>query len=210
MSKETTEAKNLGVALACALRGISPSELSKCAGYVEHCDNNPGTAKILVKAASLLFRVDAMMTGDATSPYEQLYLNLEKKSSISPVLIEKFVTPVMDTFSAYAYREKDEDMRKEAANLLTGSLITSTAGRALGSVPAALKTLLAASALGGGAVGSLAWLLNKDSTEDDAVIEAKRMQTKHFNSLTKDLKSRLRAKGVSLEDEKKESSPYIR
>jgi hypothetical protein len=67
--------------------------------------------------------------------------------------------------------------------------------------PEALRWLIGLSAAGGAGLGSLAWLMRRDSRENDEEIEALEEKRKYYNQLAADIKSRLDDKAESILNE---------
>ncbi len=62
--------------------------------------------------------------------------------------------------------------------------------------PALLRSLLAASAVGGGAAGSLYWLANRHSREDSNDLEGMKQKLDYYNGLTGDITDELHSRGL--------------
>lgn len=177
-----------GVKIACALRQVSPNDVLRKAAFVDTALADLTIQTALCKVASHIFE----RAGMTYTPEYILYSKLSNMPcTLTQYSTEKFLVPVVKTLQKAASVAYEIGMEKVAAGFMLPSIVAKLVGRTAATTPEVLRLLSIIGIGGGAAAGSLAWLLNRDSTQDETDVEAKLKQAEHYKQIAKDLQKRL-------------------
>lgn len=177
-----------GVKIACANLGITPGDVVRHSAFSDALLNDESAQKDICKVAAGIFAAADM----ADSVEYNLFDVMSKSASkLSTVSVEKFIVPVLKSLEKQAKVVHEELMEKSASPSILGGLLAKTVGAGTSVVPELYKLYALLGAGAGTATGALTWYLNRDANQDDADIEAKEEQAKHYTQIAKDIKKRL-------------------
>jgi hypothetical protein len=172
-----------GQSLAIAMLGESPVDCQKVAAVIEYFDK-PGSdygrfQKLTCKLAANVYR--------AAGREDAFGCHLLDK--IATTRWNEEYTPYYEA-ALFAFGEE-----AKASNALASGaagLLKNIGLGAVANTPNTLMTIAALSALGGGSVGSLAWLANRGATKDDADTETTRQRAIQYENLAARIDQELR------------------
>lgn len=178
-----------GVKIACANMGIKPEEVVRHSAFSDAILRDETAQKDICKVAAGIFAAADM----EDSVEYNLYNIMSKSASVlNPVSVEKFIVPVVKALHKQANIVHEELMEKSAAPSVLGGLLAKTVGVGTSAIPELYKLYALLGAGAGTATGALTWYLNRDANQDDADIEAKEEQARHYKQIAKDIKKRLK------------------
>lgn len=182
-----------GLALGCAVHGISAAALRKKASLAHTCANDLTFQKAIAKVAETIFTKSGEEFEKSAAIYNAIANSPEPLSTPTQ---EMFLTPVLETLAKAA--RQDEFVKESSFGLgsITGPIkdIISSAGSLVGGAQEGLYRLALLGLIGGGAGGVLANVASRHMREDSAKAEAKREQAKHYRRIAEDLQKRIDAK----------------
>lgn len=178
-----------GVNFACAMLNTSSNEAVRSKHYNDTIFEDPTMQHNLCKVACSVLNYTDDSYNVPLHLYNNLLLNLEKGYILTKEASENLLGPVVEALGSYAFRNDSKIMEKKAVVSETMSLIEAIA-----------KSGLAIGGIAGGSIGSLAWLLNRNSNMVDEEIDAKREQAKHYREIARDIQERLKAKQEDLKE----------
>ena len=94
--------------------------------------------------------------------------------------------PELDRYYDIALRGLAAGGIDKMASALPG-ILASGVGKGVALTPDIVKTMIGAGIGTGAAAGSLYWLANRDTEEDDAKVEALRAKIRHYRQITKNI-----------------------
>ena len=163
---------DVGIVAACVANGINPSDFVQIQGFRRGLEKSAEAADLGRMVAGLAHDV-LLEAGEGELIETHIYGELAKSASWSDMHFE-LVAPV--------YRALDTVMRameKQAAE--GGGGLLSEAG----------KWVVGGGMLGGGALGSLYWLLNRQATTDDAHSESLQSRTDLYKRMAREIRQEL-------------------
>lgn len=178
-----------GVNFTCAMLNLDSTEAIKSKYYNDTILEDPTMQYNLCKVACSVLNYADNVSSFPIHLYNNLLVNMEKGCTLTKEASEHILGPVIEALGSYAFRTDSEVMEKKAVVSETMSLIEAIA-----------KSGLAIGGIAGGSIGSLAWLLNRNSSLADEEIDAKREQAKHYREIARDIQERLKAKQEDLKE----------
>lgn len=178
-----------GVNFTCAMLNLDSTEAIKSKYYNDTILEDPTMQYNLCKVACSVLNYADNVSSFPIHLYNNLLVNMEKGYTLTKEASEHILGPVIEALGSYAFRTDSEVMEKKAVVSETMSLIEAIA-----------KSGLAIGGIAGGSIGSLAWLLNRNSSLADEEIDAKREQAKHYREIARDIQERLKAKQEDLKE----------
>lgn len=168
-----------GVFLACAARGIAPTDFVRMQTKQAAVEDSPVMQSAILKIASSIFHAAGEgFEGDAAM-YDAL---LDGTSKIRSEFAKRAVLdPVVLALSEQSTQEQFEKMAK-----LPG--LTSILGKTLAFLPDTIQGLSALSLLVGGGLGAGWWALNRDARTSSAETTAKEEQAAYYRELAKKIR----------------------
>jgi len=161
---------NTGQALAAAIFGVDAHEL-KLAAATEAYFQKPGPDY-------------GRMQKLACQIGSNIYRACGREDSFGGHLLEKLADaewhPSLDPYSDSVFMALGQDKEASAAGIFKALGLG-----ALANTPNAALTAAAVAALGGGSVGSLAWLANRGATHDSAETETTRQRAIQYENLAR-------------------------
>lgn len=179
---------NAGVTIACALNRIQPGDALRKSAFADTALSSATMQAALCKVASYIFENAGMTDVPAYILYSKLS-NIQQP--LTQYSTEKFIVPVAKTLKKAASSAYEQGIDKIASTFLPAGIIAKLVGRTASTTPEAIRLLSIIGIGGGAAAGSLAWLLNRDSTQDETDVEAKLKQAEHYKQIAEDLQKRL-------------------
>lgn len=158
-------AHSFGVLSACLAENVHPDVIPELEGLVGGLQKSAAYGRQLAGLAHDIY-VEA---GEENSLEKNLYLELSKTANWEPQHFE-FVEPVLEALAV-----------KSAALAAALEVAKNVPQYAIG-----------ASAIGGGALGTLHWALNRDAVEDDAKSKSIAARTTYYKQLAKEISQGLR------------------
>lgn len=169
-----------GVMLAEILHDVRPGEGIKEAAATEALLESPQAHRALCKIAADLYEV----CGKGQTAAGILYTKLASEDLPVESFVD-FTEPVIEALG-------ELEMTKDAA---AKAFLPRMVGGAAGLVPSSLSTVAALSVLLGAGVGGGAWMLNRDSTEDNAELESMQRRVQQYDKATAQLTNKLKRRG---------------
>lgn len=188
MNANATTGYKFGVALGCAVNGVTLSDVMAKSAKVNECLASPIIQHTLAKIASTIFA----NAGREFAPEAAFYTAMSARPAPYTSFVKRaYLEPVLETLA-----HSTETLEKSASPSLfkfsVGDLIDNT-GKVISGSQELLYKLALLGALGGAGLGTAGWLVNRDMQSDDAEATAKLEQAKHYRQIAKDLQKRLDA-----------------
>lgn len=179
MNKSYDRGYREGVAVACAIRGISPADFLRMQTKQAAINDSPVMQSSILKIASSIFHAAGEgFEGDAAM-YDAL---LDGTSKIRSDFAKKAVLdPVVSALAEQSVQDQFEQMAKQAG-------LTSFLGKTVGMLPGTIQGLAALSLLAGGGLGAGWWALNRDANSSSSDVVAKEEQAAYYRELAKRIK----------------------
>ena len=177
------EAYEIGGTLAALRMGVSPRALPflKAASETLSDPNTPGYGKLQSLVCALVAGI-YKEAGQMDAPEYHIYDTLSKSAWV-PAL-DRYYDVAVSALGAAGILEK-------AASSIPG-LLAEGVGKGVALTPELIKTMIGAGIGTGAAAGSLYWMANRDTDEDNANVEALRAKIRHYRQITKNISSDLR------------------
>ena len=175
---------NSGVLIACAQNKLAPSECIRIMEKHATLQEDPVVIDELLKMGAAIMR-EGGYEEDA-----QMYELMRGTPIQSKFARAVYVDSVLETLGAAAYDEAKQYQVKQANPIIGG------AAKLVGMTPEALQMAAIVSLAAGMGLGGGYWALNRDSNTVDDETAVKEEQAKYYKSLAKDLRRRMRDKGV--------------
>ena len=201
---ERQHAREFGETMALAASGVSRKEGLRIKAAVRHLDarNNPD-ARIFEQAVIKMAAVIMKEAGRMDTLSYHLADQIIKNATVHwPPEFSEFAGMVMQAVGRESLRQKhadtgeltQRDIKAAAAKWLMGA----TVGKGVSMTPELIEGLLGLSALTGGAMGGLAWKLNRDTDEDDAKLEGMKARIDTYDRITNDVERNLKDRARSV------------
>lgn len=183
-----------GVKLAAMAAGVPSEQVAELDGITSHIDNPkvPGYGnlqRLMCKYAAEAFKEAGEMTS-----FEYCMF---KEASEAPEWFPEFDHLSNSVFKALGrtveYAREDENFKAHEAikEASSGLLFPALAGGVVRNTPALIKQIATLGLASGAGIGSLAWLLNRHSRQDEDEIEAIKAKRDYYRKLTSEIRDEL-------------------
>lgn len=192
-------ARNFGKAMMFAVNGCPRTKAAAVEGFVEALDSSAD--KRVFEQQAVKVACEVMRQGGHTDKlaYHVASVIADYDGSRWPDVFSEFADISMRAIGRECLRQKqaaESDMDMSEAEVKEASLrfLGSLAGRGLALTPDLIKILFGVSALGGAAVGSAAWKINRDTKQDDDDLETMKAKIDTYDRISNDIEDELRSR----------------
>lgn len=199
MNTEIEAARALGETIGCWLAGVPAAAATRRKQAAQELDARKNPEARVFEHAVIKLAADLMAEAG-----RMRYLAWHVADSISksatqtwPPEFSEFSDMVLGAIGREVIREKraaaaDTDLDDGSMKVAAAKWLLSLVGRGASLTPDMMKALLGVSALGGGALGGVAWKLNRDTTQDEADLEAMRAKIDAYDRIAGDIEGQLK------------------
>lgn len=180
------EAFNSGVLIACAQNKLAPADCIRLMEKHATLEEDPVIMDELLKMGAAIMR-EGGYEEDA-----QMFELMRSTPMISKYAKAVYLDSVLETLGAASYQEAEEYQVKQANPLLHG------AAKLLGMTPDVLQMAALISVAAGTGLGGAYWAMNRDARSVDDETAMKEEQAKLYRQMAKDMRRRMRDKGVQM------------
>lgn len=201
--KEQSIYKKAGQKLAALAYGCSNGDLALADGLIstieDHTHPNYGNfQRVLCKYAA-----DAFAQVGASTGFEyQLFKEASQVEEWYPEMdmLSNAILNGLGTVFSKAKNDADTKAHEAIKEAALNSVFPAVAGGVMRNTPGLIKNIATLGIGAGAGIGSLAWLMNRHSRQDEDDVEAMKAKINYYKQLTNEIKSELGGKPVVDED----------